>query len=331
MTRPATISPFGESIETLSGGLSVEGNEHVAALLERVAQADLPPLHDMQAADARAEFDRRAARLELEPEPVAHTEDMSVEAEDDRRIKLRLYRAASCGDGALVFYVHGGGWVFGGIEGYDPLCRRFANRIGLPVISIDYGLAPEYPVPTALADVASVIAARADLAQRAGVRTGTWAMMGDSAGGNLTASALLELAPEDRPDHQTLIYPVTDLSRAAPSRVKFSEGYLLDAKMMDWFSRHYLGDGDAADPRVSPLRHEKLGKSPTTLMVTAGLDLLCDEGIAYAAALHEAGVPVDHLHYADMLHGFLSMPLALPQAIEATDRIADYVRARLTD
>jgi len=126
-----------------------------------------------------------------------------------------------------------------------------------------------------------------------------------------------------------LIYPATDLSRSTPSRMKFSEGYLLETKMMDWFSRHYCGNGDATDPRISPLRHAQLDNSPPTLMVTAGLDPLCDEGIEYAAALHKVGVRVDHLHCPDMPHGFLSMPLALPYALAATDRIADYLRAFL--
>jgi acetyl esterase len=291
MKRPAAVLPFEQSLSAIKDGSATAGNEHVAALLERVAQANLPPLYDMPAAAARAEFDRRAARLELAPEPVAQAEDLSVDGPEGRRINLRLYRAAGCSDAALVFYVHGGGWVFGGLDGYDPLCRRFANRIRLPLISIDYGLAPEYPAPAALEDVACVIGARAALARQAGVRTAKWAMMGDSAGGNLTAASLLALAPEDRPDHQTLIYPATDLSRTAPSRARFAEGYLLDEKMMDWFFRHYLaGGGDAADPRISPARHQRLGDSPPTLMVTAGLDPLCDEGIAYAAALHESGV-----------------------------------------
>ncbi len=331
MNRPNVISPFSESLRIAQNAASASGNKEVEALLERVEKAKLPPLYEMPALKARAEFDKRATRLELEAEVVEHCEDMVIDNNYGRQINLRLYRGAGCIDAALILYVHGGGWVFGGIEGYDRLCRRFANRIRLPIISIDYSLAPEHPAPAALKDISCVISARSSLTKRAGVNTRKWAMMGDSAGGNLVAASLLERRPEDQPDQQTLIYPVTDLSRNSPSRMKFSEGYLLDAKMMDWFSRHYLGDGNAADPRISPLRHAHLNKSPPTLMVTAGLDPLCDEGIEYAATLHKTGVRVDHLHCPNMLHGFLSMPLALPPALAATDHIANYLRAFFTE
>ncbi len=331
MTCPTSIFPFEEFIKTTQNAAPAFGDKDVEALLERVQKANLPPLYEMPASEARVEFDRRAARLELEAEAVEHCEDMVIDNNYGRQINLRLYQGAGCTDTALIFFVHGGGWAFGSIESYDQLCRRFANRSRLPIISIEYGLAPEHPAPTALEDIVCAISARSSLAQWAGVSTRKWAMIGDSAGGNLIAASLLELKPEDGPDQQTLIYPVTDLSRSAPSRVKFSEGYLLDAKMMNWFSRHYIGEGNAADPRISPLRHAQLDKSPPTLMVTAGLDPLCDEGIKYAAALHKAGVRVDHLHCPDMLHGFLSMPLALPHALVATNRIADYLRDFLTE
>ena len=327
MNRPTSISPFGESIEIIRDSSTASVNKNVEALLKRVEKANLPPLYEMPATKARAEFDRRATKLELEAEVVEHCEDMTIKKNYGRQINLRLYRGIGCTNAALIFYVHGGGWVFGSVEGYDQLCRRFANRTRLPIVSIEYSLAPEHPAPTALEDISRTISMRSSLAHWAGVGTEKWAMMGDSAGGNLIAATLLELGTEDSPDQQTLIYPVTDLSRTAPSRMKFSEGYLLDAKMMSWFSRHYVGDGDAADPRISPIRHTQLDKSPPTLMVTAGLDPLRDEGIEYATALHKAGVQIDHLHCPDMLHGFLGMPLALPTALVITDRIADYLRA----
>jgi len=330
MTRHTSIIPFGVSIKAIRNGAPAARDKHVAALLERVEKANLPPLHEMPASEARAEFERRAARLELKAEVIEEYEDMVVYKKNGQQINLRLYHGVGCGDGALIFYVHGGGWVFGGIEGYDRLCRRFANRIRLPIVSIEYSLAPEYPAPAALEDLACVIDARASLARQAGVHTEKWAMMGDSAGGNLIAASLLELGSKDRPDQQILIYPATDLSRTAPSRTKFAEGYLLDAEMMDWFSHHYIGDGDATDPQISPMRHAQLEMSPPTLMVTAGLDPLRDEGIEYAAALNQVGVRVDHLHCPDMLHGFLSMPLALPQALTATNDIADYIRTSLS-
>ena len=329
MSYSDKILPILESIRKINDQKGRIVHDDVGKLLLRAKKADLTPLYELPLKEARVEFERRSGVLELEPEDVLKTSDILI-GDGKEKIPTRLYWGHGCSHDALVIFVHGGGWVLGNVESYDRLCRRFANRIRLPVVSIEYRLAPEHPFPSALDDVATAILACSDLAQMAGVGTKIWAMMGDSAGGNLVSAALLELPPHNHPSLQILIYPATDFSHNTGSRETYGQGYLLDSSLMAWFSRLYLGKLDPSDPRASILAHRSLAKSPSTLLVTAGLDPLSDEGVAYGSKLQNAGVGVDHLHCADLLHGFLSMPLALPKAIMVTQQISDYVRINIS-
>lgn len=329
MSYSDKILPILESIRKINDQKGRIVHDDVGKLLLRAKKADLTPLYELPLKEARVEFERRSAVLELEPEDVPKTRDILI-GDGEEKIPARLYWGHGCRHDALVVFVHGGGWVVGNVGSYDRLCRRFANRIQLPVVSIEYRLAPEHPFPSALNDITTAVLARSDLAQIAGVSTKKWAMMGDSAGGNLVSAALLELPPRNHPDLQILIYPVTDFSYNTGSRETYGQGYLLDSSLMAWFSRLYLGELDPSDSRASILAHRCLAKSPSTLLVTAGLDPLSDEGVAYGSKLQNAGVGVDHLHCADLLHGFLSMPLALPKAIIVTQQISDYVRINIS-
>lgn len=331
MKPSLSILPIQKSIEALNSNLSQTDNENVQALLSRAKQANLTPLFDLPIGEARIEFERRCSVLELESEEVRKIEDITLSASDGTNIAARIYWGTSCSYEALVMFVHGGGWVLGSIKGYDRLCRRFANRINLPIVSIEYRLAPEHPLPIAIQDISLAIQARSSILNTAGVKTKNWSIMGDSAGGNLIIASLSGLSDADQPNHQTLIYPVTDLAGNFPSRNKFAEGYLLDKSLMDWFSKLYLNNSHPKDPKASPIYNPKIRRGPKTLMVTAGLDPLRDEGIAYANSLHKAGNEVEHLHCEDMLHGFLSMPLALPEAIAITDVASAHIRRVLVN
>ena len=183
------ILPILESVGKISDQKERILNDDVGNLLLRAKKADLTPLYELPLKEARVEFERRSGVLELEPEDVRKTKDISI-GDGEEKIPARLYWGHGCRHDALVIFVHGGGWVLGNVASYDRLCRRFANRIRLPIVSIEYRLAPEHPFPSALNDVATAILACSDLAQMAGVGTKKWAMMGDSAGGNLVSAAL---------------------------------------------------------------------------------------------------------------------------------------------
>ena len=87
-------------------------------------------------------------------------------------VPLRLYDAREeRAPGPVLVFIHGGGWVIGGLETHDPLCIDLAIELDLPVVAVDYRLAPEFPFPAAFDD--SLAAARwiADGPDRAGAQS----------------------------------------------------------------------------------------------------------------------------------------------------------------
>jgi acetyl esterase len=240
-------------------------------------------------------------------------------ARDDHEIPLRIYRPRTLGDSRtdvpVVMWFHGGGWVLGGVLGDDPLCTHLASRVGCVVVSVDYRLAPEHRAPTAALDCvdattwvrASGGVLRAD--------TTRMAVAGGSAGGNLAAVVAQVLRDHGiRLDLQALVQPVTDLTLSSPSVSEHREAPRLTSRSMAAFRNHYAGPGgDLWDPLLSPL-HGHLEDLPPALVQTADLDPLRDDGIRYAAALRDAGVPVRLTNYLGVPHGCLDLLRVSPAA-----------------
>ncbi|HEY9393241.1 MAG TPA: alpha/beta hydrolase, partial [Nocardioides sp.] len=136
---------------------------------------------------------------------------------------------------------------------------------------------------------------------------GRVAVAGDSAGGNLSAVVAQAFRDEGRElAGQLLIYPGTDMTSGYPSYAENGHGYFLELPTMKWFSDHYVGDADRADPRLSPIKGNLEGLAPA-VVVTAEFDPLRDEGIAYAKALESFGVPTTYHHCDGLIHGFFAM------------------------
>jgi acetyl esterase len=246
--------------------------------------------------------------------------------------RLTIIRPQGFGSGdrlpAMVF-MHGGGWTLGSLATYEPFCRQLANACNMILIWVEYRLAPEAPFPAAYDDALAawrwVGANYAELgADPARIMIG-----GDSAGGNLAAAATLALRHETgiQPWRQLLLYPCLDLSASLASHRKLADGYLLTAPLYAWYRNNYLAGAHPDDWRLSPLFAEDLAGLPPAILLYAGFDPLRDEAAAYAMKLTLAGVPVETLYFADMIHGFLTMGGAIPAAHAAVARIAETLSA----
>jgi acetyl esterase len=227
----------------------------------------------------------------------------------------------------LIVYLHGGGFVIGDLETHDEPCRLLCLHARTHVLAVEYRLAPEHPFPAGLGDALRALGwARAN-AERLGADPARVSIGGDSAGGNLAAAAA-QLAPrEEAPAAQLLVYPATDASDRESRRSKelFSRGFFLADSDCEAFARHYAGGTDARadDPRVSPLCAPNLSGLAPALVVTAGFDLLRDEGDAYARALAGAGGVVVLRHFPSLGHGFIHMTGVCPAARAA---LVEYAR-----
>ena len=228
----------------------------------------------------------------------------------------------------VIVWFHGGGWALGSADQSIPVTRDLAAAAGCVVVSVDYRLAPEHPAPAAMVDCSAVTAWVIEHGAEEGWDSSRVAVGGDSAGGNLAALVAQEQADALRA--QLLVYPATDLTRSSPSHVENGEGFVLTARVIDWFVKNYLGGTgiDPADPTVSPAAASprRLGRTARASIITAGYDPLRDEGRAYAEALRSAGVTVDHREWEGQFHPFFNLRTLIPEAGEAIDWLADRAR-----
>ena len=252
-----------------------------------------------------------------------------------RDIPLRVYRPFECVTPApAVIFIHGGAFVMGDLESHDGVCRRLASRTECVVVAIDYRLAPEHPAPAAAEDVQDAIHWIAGNANALDIDPERMAIVGDSAGGCLTAVGAVFARDADIPLRlQVLLYPSIDNRRNAPaypSREKNKGVPPLTPDTLEWAAGEYLPVAELGDDwRQSPiLIGDKRGLPPALVMV-AQRDPLCSEGLAYADALEEAGVPVSRYEFPGMIHGFITMSCWLGVTERALDVIASGVRKHL--
>ncbi|MEI6701671.1 MAG: alpha/beta hydrolase [Actinomycetota bacterium] len=271
------------------------------AMMDRLGASNAPPLHQLSPIEASAAFEALRALNGHEGAQVARLEAVQI-----ADVPCALITPMEVVTDGLIVYFHGGGWVLGTLESFTPTGRDLAAASSLPVLLVDYRLAPEHPFPTPYFDALAVVDALLDGSAGLDVDPEKVIVAGDSAGGNLAAVIAVE-RPSLR--FQALIYPVTDGQMASESYRTCSEGYFLTSNTMAWFFDHYATEEQRLDPRVSPLRYdgERLATAPPALIAIAGYDPLADEGLAYARRLIEAGVDVELAVYESQMHGFFQL------------------------
>lgn len=296
--------------------------QQIAAVMAAGASALPQPV---TAAGLRAAFD---VPMPLPPVEVATVRDVTL-AGADGPIAARLYHPRPSTRLPVAVMMHGGGWVVGTLDTHDGLARALAHAAGCAVVSLAYRLAPEHPFPAGLDDCRAAIADLPAHAEDFAIDADRYAVVGDSAGGNLAAAVALALAGRPgAPAAQVLFYPVIDCRFDTPSyRGAPAEGLLTEA-MMRWFWQQYLGDAEPG-PLAAPIRAESLaGVAPATVIL-AGNDPLHDEGLAYARALQAAGVATDVHDFSGAIHGFASFVGLAPIAGEAVALAAAGLRLAL--
>ncbi|PLW69712.1 alpha/beta hydrolase [Pseudohalioglobus lutimaris] len=224
----------------------------------------------------------------------------------------RLYNAGGGADKPLIVFFHGGGWVLGGLETHHPFCLELSDKTSCTVIAVDYRLAPEHVFPAAAEDCLAAVNWIAGHLNDFGPCNGKLVIAGDSAGGNLAASACLALNETVRAQvaGALLIYPaVDDYAAEHASYTEHAKSQPLTADLMRWFWDTYLGQlgkQAASSQGAFPLQADNIDHLPATLLVTAEADPLRDEGIAFAEKLRAAGVAVNYRHFEQAAHGFAS-------------------------
>ena len=305
-------------------------------LLDKLAAAGIPPMCDLGPQGARqAMLDGRVN--DVAPPPVARVADRTIPGPDGA-LALRCYwpREATAGELGALLYFHGGGFVIGDLDSHDNICRRLCADGDVIVVSVHYRLAPEHPFPGAVEDALAALDWLTANAATLGADPQRLAVGGDSAGGTLAAVAAQRARDVDTSlAAQLLLYPVVDLAGAYPSQETHARTPPITRPVLAWFWTLYLGEGWEQnlalrrDPRVSPLHAPRLDGLAPAFVLTAGMDPLHDEGIAYAHRLAAAGVEVHSLDVLGTVHGFLRQGALIPAAGDALSSAAHFLRTRM--
>ena len=288
----------------------------IVSLLAKIDRPGATPFHLLTVAQQREANNLMHFGLRPPPPDVALASEsaMARPAGQGGDVRYRHYRPWHDDPSArlpVLLWFHGGGWTIGNIESYDVMCRELANFSGCAVISVAYRLAPENPFPAAVDDAFFAVNWVAEHADRLHIDPARIAVGGDSAGGNLAASACLMARDAQKGlkiAFQLLVYPSTDQRGSRPSHSRYANGYLLTQESIRHFQRCYLQrDEDYTDWRASPFLAAEHAGLPPAYILTASHDPLVDDCNAYAEKLREAGVAVEERCFAGQVHGFLTL------------------------
>jgi acetyl esterase/lipase len=275
-------------------------------------------------------FASAGAALDAVP-GIDHT-DVVTTTGDGAELTLSWYRDPTVEPrGSAVLYLHGGGFIVPLLPSHDPMMRAYTKATGVPMLLVDYRVAPEHPHPTPAEDCYVALRWLADNAEEFCVDPGRIAVMGESAGGGLAAAVALMARDRGGPAlaQQLLIYAMLDDRTVGPDPLLPPEyrvfGY--DDNLTGWGA--LLGSdraGQNVSPYAAPARATDLSGLPDAYIDVGVLDILRDENIDYARRLLAAGVSTELHVLPGLPHGF---EMVAPHA-EATGRVmADRLR-RLT-
>ena len=219
-----------------------------------------PKMWEVSAPEARAMMTVMAQLAEEPVGDLAVVRDLAIPGPAGT-IPARLYDAReSRGAGPVMVFYHGGGFVIGDLDVYGGYCAEVARQLDIPVVSIDYRLAPEHRFPAAAIDCEAATRWIAGSPAELGLQVTGLVTSGDSAGGNLTIVTTMAL--RDTPAAvpvivQHPIYPVVTDEPYGQSMVDFADGYLLTAESMAWFHAAYGSEG--SDYRGAPIKFSQEG------------------------------------------------------------------------
>ena len=299
------------------------------AVLDKLAELGAKPLHTLSVDEARAQptpADAVAAvmkdmGIDAGPAAAIATSDIVIPGPAGD-IKARVYTPAGEGPFPVIVYYHGGGWVIADLDTYDASARALALGAEAIVVSSHYRQGPEDVFPAAHEDA---YAAYVWTVENAGTLNGDssrMAIAGESAGGNLAANVAIMArdAKITEPLHQLLVYPVAGNDMTTPSYVENADAAPLGKADMAWFVEHaFASKEDAGDPRINLVKRDDLADLPPATVITAQIDPLRSESMAYGEALKAAGGMVEMKNFDAVTHEFFGMGSVVPQAVEAMD------------
>ena len=292
------------------------------AFIEKTNSYYPPDTIDYTIEQQRAIYDRMCREF-FAGYPQGVTAETTAVAAPTNSISIRIYRNAVPNKAAMVLYVHGGGFILGGLDSHDDVCAELCGRTGHTVVSVDYRLAPEHRHPAALDDVLAAFEwAISAYAQ-------PMVLAGDSAGGNLAAAVSHATRGHPRrPAGQLLIYPGLGGDTSRGSYVRHAEAPMLNMRDLEFY-RQARGGGpqEDADPTLAPLADTDFSGLPPTVAITAECDPLSSDGETYRDRIVAAGGKAFWHEEQGLVHGYLRARHSVRRAEASFTRIVGAIAA----
>jgi acetyl esterase len=284
------------------------------AFLEKIQKNSGPPLYKMSPDQARSVLSSLQSGSTTMTVPAVDSHDYIISGRNSKNISIRIVRPVDSANKTLpiIIYIHGGGWVLGGIDTHDRLVRELSNSVNAGIVFVNYSRSPEAKYPVALEEAYDSLKWISENANSLSLDPTRLAVAGDSVGGNMATAVtmLAKIRGGPRILYQVLFYPVTNANFDTQSYQDYQDGYFLTREAMKWFWDSYISnETDLKEPTVSPLlaSTEQLSGLPSALVITGEFDVLRDEGEAYAHKLMDAGVRVTACRYHGTIHDFVML------------------------
>ncbi|MCW1979848.1 alpha/beta hydrolase [Xanthomonas campestris] len=329
-------SAIGGALAAPTGPAAPAASPKVQAFLDVLNSAGGKPMEQLTPQQARKVLVDAQAGATL---PAAEVTRKTITV-DGKPLGLVVVKPpGSAGKTLPVFmFFHGGGWVLGDFPTHERLIRDLVQASGAAAVYVDYSPSPEARYPVAIHQAYAATKWVAAHGAEIGVDGTRLALVGNSVGGNMAASVALQAKAAGTPAirYEVLLWPVTDAAFDNGSYQQFQQGYFLSRNMMRWFWDSYITDpAQRREIYASPLQAsvEQLKGLPPTLIQTAELDVLRDEGEAYGRKLDQAGVEVTVTRYNGLIHdyGLLNALSDVPAVRTAIRQAGDALQQHLAD
>ncbi|CAB5532319.1 Lipase 2 [Pseudomonas putida] len=335
MSRTLTAGLLALAVNSAFAAGSPGVETTTQGFLQALAAGGGKPFETLSPKDARGVLTGAQASVKVDVSGI-QIERRSIQV-DSQALEIRVIRPQGAkGELPVFMFFHGGGWVLGDYPTHERLIRDLVVGSGAAAVYVDYTPSPEAQFPTAINQAYAATRWVAENGKHIGVDGSRLAVVGNSVGGNMAAVVAIKAKEAGTPKlrFQALLWPVTDANFNNGSYNQFAEGHFLTRNMMQWFWDSYTTDPrQRNDIHASPLRAslDQLKGLPPALVQTAEMDVLRDEGEAYARKLEAAGVPVTAVRYNGMIHdfGLLNVLSQVPGTRSALDQAAQAIKQHL--
>lgn len=324
-------------MDAVSAVVSYPSRSHRANLAWRIARWVVYPIFRVfplggfgfplvvalsQAVDKRLRHQGRSRSCSYELTTVAGIEAERITA------NRPFGHATAIASHVTILYLHGGGFVFGGLGTHRSVCSDLARATGAEVVSLNYGMLPDGGIGLS---VSHAIAAYAALVEGDGSARRQVAVAGDSAGGYLTmkVAELATLRGLPAPTALIGLSPLLSIDPERHHRDRTDDAYLPRQRLAD-IRPHWLSGPVAIEGAVSPVDAADLIDSPT-LLIMAERELLMPDAELLFERLGDRGVLVALHTWKRQIHAFAAMGAGVPESRAAIRVAAQFLAQAVTD